>query len=110
MPRIGGFHGKFKKDEKLMVTIERNCDNDHSVHVGTLSKEIIGFLVEYDAMKLYPILRHHVYSGKIDIVALANTNGDGSILDVNLKFFTQFYIVGDAKPMEIERKIHTLFP
>ena len=95
-----------KKDDRLMVTLEKN----HSVCVKTTEEQNFGFLVDVDAMLLYPILQDHVYTNKIDIVAFANSDIDGSDFEVNIKIFTHYYEVGDPKLMAIERKIHTLFP
>ena len=102
------FEADIKKDDRLMVTFEMNYKLDHSVCVRKLDKQIVGFLVK-DASKVYPLVREYVYNGEIEIVAFANTNGDGSLLDVKLKFFTHCYEVDDAKLMVIERKIHTSF-
>ena len=104
------FQADVKKNDQLMVTFEMNYKQDHSVCVRKLDEQIVGFLVEADASKLYPLLREHVYTGEIEIIAFANTVGDDSLLDVKVKFFTEFYEAGDAKLIEIEQKIHTSFP
>ena len=100
------FQTDFNKDDQVMITFEKTYKHDHSLCVRTLNHQIIGYLVDIDAMKLLPILREHVYSDEINIVAFANTDGDGSALEVKVKFFTQHYEEGDPKLMAIEQKIH----
>ena len=99
-----------KKDDCLMVTLKNIYKEDHSICVKTMEKQTFGVLVDVGAIKLYLFLLNHVYNREIDIVACANTDSNGSYLEVRIKFFTHFYEEGDPKLMAIERKMHTKFP